>query len=81
MTWECPFCGSTLLTFCNCCEEIWCPMCDKHIYKSDLNPCPGCGKKALVLVYRGLWRCFNCSYETEVKPWHLLREKKVTRNK
>lgn len=27
---KCPNCGSTLLTICHCCEQPWCPSCDRY---------------------------------------------------
>lgn len=60
---ECPYCGSQLLTICQCCEQLWCPMCDRHI--TDLHNCPSCAQVGLVQIEEKHWRCVYCSLDTE----------------
>ena len=33
---ECPRCGSSLITYCHCCERLWCPSCDRHISDQEV---------------------------------------------
>jgi predicted RNA-binding Zn-ribbon protein involved in translation (DUF1610 family) len=63
----CPYCGSELLTFCDCCEKLWCPSCDRHIDTSKVKKCPNCGKLSYVPSdpYDLEWTCYECGYEGE----------------
>jgi ribosomal protein S27AE len=65
----CPYCGSGLLDYCDCCGELWCPACDRHIDTSKVKKCPKCGKNSYVPSgpYDEKWTCYECGYEGEAK--------------
>jgi len=61
----CPYCGSELLTYCDCCEKPWCPLCDRHVDLTNVKRCPKCGKLSYVQSDFDDWVCFECGYEGE----------------